>query len=238
MDRILGVDTSADTCSVSLFNRSVWTHFHETLPRQHADRVLGIIQDVLNEQQLVLSDLDAVVYGQGPGSFTGLRISAGIAQGYSLALNLPVFGVSTLTALAMSIEGVPAGTVILPCIDARMSQVYWCPHLVDAAGIPRPIGVETVQDPQSLTVDPAWYRCIAIGNGWQYCDDMPANVLATVLWSEQDSLSQLNDAQQPRAENMIRWVQAVQPKAQMPGSVEPIYIRDNVTWDQKPKIGS
>ncbi len=238
MDRILAVDTSADTCSVSLFNQGVWSQFHEVMPRQHANRVLGIIEQVLKEQSLVLSDLDAVVYGQGPGSFTGLRISAGIAQGYSLALDIPVFGVSTLSTLAMSIVDAPIGTVILPCIDARMNQVYWSPHLVDSQGIPRPIGAETVQDPHTLLADPDWQSCIAIGNGWAYHAEMPEAVLAMVLPVTDPSTARFGDTEQPIAANMIRWVQATHPVAQKPGAVEPIYIRDNVTWEQKPKIGS
>ena len=230
MERILAIDTSADTCSVSLYNSGEWTRFHEVLPRQHAKKVLGIMHDVLSAQNIELSQLDLIVYGQGPGSFTGLRIAAGVASGLSMALDIPVCGVSTLTALAMSHTHLPTGTYLLPCIDARMNQVYWCPHKIDANGTPQPLTSEMVSDPSQLTFEATWSPCEAMGNGWQYSSEMPADLI--------DGIGTPHVDRQPHAADMIRWVQVTQPNLQGPGQVEPIYIRDNVTWNQQPKIGS
>ena len=230
MERLLAIDTSADTCSVSLYNKGEWAHFHEVLPRQHAKKVLGIIDTLLKEQAVPMSNLDCVVYGQGPGSFTGLRIAAGVASGLSMALNIPVCGVSTLTALAMALSDCPAGTKILPCIDARMSQVYWCPHLIDAQGVPQPQAIEQVSDPETLVLDGEWIAFEAIGNGWQYQDAMPDTVVNAVVHRHAD--------RQPHAADMIRWVLATEPTLLPPGQVEPVYIRNNVTWEKQPKIGS
>lgn len=230
MESILAIDTSADTCSVSLFSKGEWTNFHETLPRQHAKKVLGIVEEVMHAQHISLPQLDLIVYGQGPGSFTGLRIAAGVASGLSMALDIPVCGVSTLTALAMSQAHLSVGTYLLPCIDARMNQVYWCPHKLDAQGIPHPLSTEIVCDPSQVAINADWTPCKALGSGWEYCNDMPADLVR--------GIEILHTGLQPNAADMIRWVQATQPTLQQPGQVEPIYIRDNVTWNQQPKIGS
>lgn len=166
MDRILAIDTSSDICSVSLYNHGTWHNFHESIPRQHAKRILGIVETILVEQKVKISDIDALVYGQGPGSFTGIRIAAGVIQGFSLAYDIPVFGVSTLTALAMECTDRSPGSIVLPCIDARMSQVYWCAHEIGEQGIPLAIQKETVTDPANVLINNQWSGVFAVGSGW------------------------------------------------------------------------
>ena len=79
-----------------------------------------MLMELLAESGLTLHQLDALVYGMGPGSFTGLRIASGVAQGLALAADLPVLGISTLETLAEE----AGADQVLACLDARMHEVY------------------------------------------------------------------------------------------------------------------
>ena len=95
-------------------------------PQGHSQLLLGMIEEVLSEAGVLRDDLDAIVYDAGPGSFTGIRIGAGVAQGIALALEKPLFAISSLMTLAEAMVGeVGPNDRILAAIDARMEQVYW-----------------------------------------------------------------------------------------------------------------
>jgi len=114
------LETSTEYCSLAVSNgaRVCARNFHAG--QRHSEMALPVLRELLREAGLELSDVDGVVYGAGPGSFTGLRIACGLAQGLALAHNLPVCGVSTLLALA---ENCGSDRVIA-CLDARMGEVY------------------------------------------------------------------------------------------------------------------
>jgi tRNA threonylcarbamoyladenosine biosynthesis protein TsaB len=117
---LLAIETATERLSLAV---SAAGAVHErTLDagQRHAELVLGEIGALLADAGLRLEDLDGIAYGAGPGSFTGLRIACGVAQGLAAARALPVIGVGTLAALA---EAAPA-TRVVACLDARMSEVY------------------------------------------------------------------------------------------------------------------
>jgi tRNA threonylcarbamoyladenosine biosynthesis protein TsaB len=118
--KILAVDTSTEYCSAALWiDGAVSTR--ETLAGQkHSELLLGMIDSLLRESRLVLGNLDGIAYGEGPGSFTGLRIACGVVQGLAFGADLPVVGVGTLLAMA---AGSGAARVVV-CVDARMNEVY------------------------------------------------------------------------------------------------------------------
>ena len=236
MNRILAIETSSDVCSVSIYNEGKTYSYHQSIPRQHAKKVLSIVQELIEKASIELSDIDLYIYGQGPGSFTGVRIASGFIQGFSLANQKPVYGVSTLTALCMSVSNVNPGDLLLPAIDARMNQIYWQPHRISNSGIPVPITEPIVIDPQALILGEENVNGIACGSGWQYRDQMPDALVASVSFSTLGTLSE--EAIQPSALQMIHWVLKTKPEFNEPGDVLPVYVRDKVTWDQKPKVGS
>ncbi|WP_106476768.1 tRNA (adenosine(37)-N6)-threonylcarbamoyltransferase complex dimerization subunit type 1 TsaB, partial [Escherichia coli] len=84
-----------------------------------------MVQQVLAESGLALNQLDALAFGRGPGSFTGVRIGIGIAQGLALGADLPMIGVSTLQTMAQGAWRVSGAARVLAAIDARMGEVYW-----------------------------------------------------------------------------------------------------------------
>ncbi|AXK40862.1 tRNA (adenosine(37)-N6)-threonylcarbamoyltransferase complex dimerization subunit type 1 TsaB [Crenobacter cavernae] len=118
--KLLALDTSTDHLSVGLMLDDATLVFHEPVGQQHAERTLPEIGRLLAEAGVTLGQLDAIVYGQGPGSFTGLRIACGIAQGLAFSAKLPLIGIPTLDAVAAQ----DGSDKRLVCLDARMQQVF------------------------------------------------------------------------------------------------------------------
>ena len=100
--KLLAFDTATEACTVALWlDGKVLERFeHQS---QHSEHLLAMIDALLAEAELSISQLDAIAFGRGPGSFTGLRIGAGVAQGLAFAANLPVVPVSSLAALAQGV---------------------------------------------------------------------------------------------------------------------------------------
>ena len=118
--KILAFDTSTEYCSVALDLDGDRLCRDVLAERRHSELLLPMIHTVLAEAGLQLSDLDALAFGAGPGSFTGLRIACGVAQGLTLVTGLPVAGISTLEAIAQQ----NTCDKIVVAIDARMSEIY------------------------------------------------------------------------------------------------------------------
>jgi tRNA threonylcarbamoyladenosine biosynthesis protein TsaB len=119
--RFAALETSTEWCSVALFRDGEIACVERRAANRHSELALPMLQRLLREAHLAADRLDAVAFGAGPGSFTGLRIACGIAQGLAFAHGLPVLGVSTLEALAEE-SGAPR---VLACLDARMGEVYY-----------------------------------------------------------------------------------------------------------------
>jgi len=126
---LLALDASTDCLSVGLATRGKMVSVERPMLRQHARMLLPIVERLLVENECGLEQLAGIVYGQGPGSFTGLRIACCVAKGLAYAYNLPLFPVSSLAALAQAAfqkeKKVAAKGGVLAMIDARMEQVYW-----------------------------------------------------------------------------------------------------------------
>ena len=118
--RILAIDTATEACSVAVWNQGEIHALFELCPREHTQRILPMVQQVLAESGLALNQLDALAFGRGPGSFTGVRIGIGIAQGTALGADLPMIGVSTLQTMA---QGAGASAARRACW--RRSMRVW-----------------------------------------------------------------------------------------------------------------
>lgn len=118
--KILAFDASTEYCSAALWADG------EVLTRQvhagqtHSQLLLPQCQSILTEAGLKFADIDGIGFGEGPGSFTGLRIACAVAQGLAFAVDIPVVGVNSLQALAAASEGAQ----VIACLDARMGEVY------------------------------------------------------------------------------------------------------------------
>ena len=123
--RLLAIDTSGPVCAVGLRVDGEVTEAVHDEPRAHARVVLDLVRGLLRGAEVRLQDLDAIAFARGPGSFTGLRIAAGVTQGLAMGAGLPVIGVSSLAALALAACREKSARRVLAALDARMGDVYW-----------------------------------------------------------------------------------------------------------------
>lgn len=121
--KFAALETSTDWCSAALFLDGEVVSLEERAGHRHAERLLPMLDALCRQAGVAAVDLEAVAYGAGPGSFTGLRIACGVAQGIAFARGIPVLGVSTLAALAQE----TGERDVLACLDARMQEVYVAP---------------------------------------------------------------------------------------------------------------
>ncbi|UVK78926.1 MAG: N(6)-L-threonylcarbamoyladenine synthase, TsaB subunit [Sodalis sp. Ffu] len=224
--RILALDTSTDACSVALMiDHVIISERFAVAPREHMQRILPMVDSLLAEAGIALKNLDLLVFGRGPGSFTGVRIGIGIAQGLALGADLPLVGVSTLAALAQAAWRLTSARQVLTAIDARMGEVYWAQYRRQDDGIWLSDDSEALVAPAALGVitDDLEGNWAVAGNGWQtYPKLVCTNQLRlipgeTVLPAAQDMLPLA--LQQWRNDGACSVTQAA-----------PTYLRNEVAW--------
>lgn len=219
--KILAIDTATERCSVALRMEERTVDRVIDTPRGHADLILTLVQDVLDEAGSKLADLDAIAYGRGPGSFTGVRIAIGVAQGLAFGASLPTVGISDLAAVAQQVA--VAGDRVLVCMDARMNEVYW--GLFDCAvdGLVVAAGIEQVSPPASVDADGATITKLA-GTGFRAYPELMQRFATP---SPIDAL--------PRAAEVALLGAAALRKGEgrPPHEAQPVYLRDNVAVAKK-----
>jgi tRNA threonylcarbamoyladenosine biosynthesis protein TsaB len=160
---VLAIDCSTEWLAVALGDERGFSERRERAGQTHSERVLPLVDALLAEAGAALADLDGVAFGAGPGSFTGVRIACGVAQGLGLGARLPVVGVPTLEAIAQDAHRLYGATRVLACIDARMGEVYVAAYERDGAGW-REVTAPSVVKPDQVVPPPGpWY---AAGSGF------------------------------------------------------------------------
>lgn len=122
--KILAIETSSDACSIGLQNDDQIFLKHQVVKQQHAHLILNWITELLAEAQLTLSEIDAISYSCGPGSFTGIRIGAAVGQGLALSKEKTLLAVPSLQVLAQGVHREFNKEKIIVLVDARMGQLY------------------------------------------------------------------------------------------------------------------
>jgi tRNA threonylcarbamoyladenosine biosynthesis protein TsaB len=158
--RFAALETSTQWCSVALWRDGEIAGVERRAGTRHSELALPMLENLLKKTGLTVEGLDAVAFGAGPGSFTGLRIACGLAQGLALARGIPVIGVSTLEALAED-SGAPR---VVACIDARMREVYYAALQRDDRGRWREVIAATCAAPAAISLPPGDW--IGAGNGF------------------------------------------------------------------------
>ena len=118
--KILALETSTEHCSLAVWLEGEIQVRAVPAQERHSQVILPLLQTLLADAQIRLSQLDGIAFGAGPGSFTGLRIACGIAQGLAFGANLPVVGISNLVALAEASHSAK----VIAILDARMGEIY------------------------------------------------------------------------------------------------------------------
>lgn len=227
--RILAIDTATEACSVALWNNGEIQVLFELCQREHTQRILPLVQQILAEGQLALSQLDALAFGRGPGSFTGVRIGIGVAQGLALGADLPMLGISTLQTMAQGAWRETGAQRVLAAIDARMGEVYWGQFERQQNGEWLEKANEAVLSPvqvqeRVLHLQGQW---ATVGTGWQAYPDLAVHTGLT--FSDGKILL-------PHAEDMLplaiqAWQKGLQVSVE---NSEPVYLRNEVTWKKLP----
>ena len=218
MSTLLALDTATEACSIALLHEGEVTSKYEVIPRMHAHNLLPMIKKLLEDVGINLSTLDAIAFGRGPGSFTGVRIAVGVVQGLAFALCLPVIPVSNLAVLAQRALREYGYSQVASAIDARMDEVYWGCYR-ETAGEMCLMSAESVRPPESavLPCDASgdWFGA---GTGWGYGERIGVKLAdqdSTMLPHAQDLLT-LSKLYFDRGESITA------------DQAEPIYLRDKV----------
>ncbi|MEA9389494.1 tRNA (adenosine(37)-N6)-threonylcarbamoyltransferase complex dimerization subunit type 1 TsaB [Acerihabitans sp. TG2] len=227
--RILALDTATEACSAALWIDGEISERYDVCPREHTQRILPMVDSLLSAAGIELKQLDALAYGRGPGSFTGVRIGIGIAQGLALGAGLPMMGISTLAALAQGAWRRTGAARVLCAIDARMGEVYWAQYCRQNDGTWLGEESEQVIKPSELApkvagLRGAWARA---GTGWETYPDLVVNADVGLVAGETTL---------PAAADMLplavrRWLDG---GAQAVELTVPTYLRNEVAWKKLP----
>lgn len=228
--KLLALDTSTEACSVALQYEGHKLTLDEVCPQQHSKRILPMVQQVLAESGLGLNQLDGIVFGRGPGSFTGVRIGVGVTQGLAFGADLPVFGVSTLQAMAQAAVRLHQAKQVIAAIDARMAEVYLALYQQGADGLMQPVCEELARKPADLPPLTLAGDIWAVGTGLVTYRD------AFLQWASDTQLVISDQVLLPSAQDMLTlaipaWQQQRFVAAEL---AEPVYVRDEVTWQKLP----
>lgn len=191
--KILAIDTALSACSVALLIDDAIQEDFIATPRQQAEMILPMIEKLLTNATLKLSDLQALALSAGPGSFTGTRVAAATIQGLAFASQLPVIRISTLQALAQYAFRKFGTQQTLVCIDAQREQVYWGLYQLDSNHLMQPLQQDDLYLPEDVIV-PQEQSWTGIGNGWilheeklqQRCGAILKNVITETQPHAQD----------------------------------------------------
>lgn len=214
---ILALDTSTDACSAAVLHGDDCFERFET-GSQHSRRILALVNEVLAETGITLNQCDAIAFGRGPGSFTGLRIAAGVAQGLAFGAGLQVAPVSTLAALA---QGASAPRV-LAALDARMQEIYFGAFERGADGLVMPAGSEMVIAPHAVPL-PGGREWVGCGAGWDACGGALRQHLGACV-------SEVRAGVHPCARDIARLATRLVTENHLvaPEDALPVYLRDEV----------
>jgi len=152
---ILAIETATEACSAALaIGKKITTRF-TLAPREHTKLILTMMDEVLEEADVKLTQVDAIAFSRGPGAFTGVRIAAAVAHGVALSMDKKILPISTLAAIAQQMQQEQGAEHCLAAIDARMGEVYWGRYSVEK-GFMTLQGEETVTKPVNLleTINP------------------------------------------------------------------------------------
>lgn len=229
--KLLALDTSSVACSVAVELDGSLFEQHEEKPREHTRLLMPMIRSALREAGVQLADLDAIVLGNGPGSFIGMRIAASVAQGLAFGTALEIAPVSSLAAIAVRVFVESDASEVVVAQDARMNEVYLGIYKRGADGLPAPLISERLQVMDVIPeLDPsAAANRVAAGFGWQRYPQL--------LESNRTGVARVSEVLHPRAADLLplgaELVRA--GESVLPQEVVPAYLRQKVA--EKPSSG-
>ncbi len=207
--KLLAFDTATDLCSVALWCDGQVTARQAMAPRRHGEFILPMINAILAENGIAVAHLDALAFGRGPGTFTGVRMAASVAQGIAFAIDLPVIPISTLATVAQTawlnlrsasplpnklLDGKQASswkpTHIAVALDARMDEVYFATYRLQKDTVVL-LGNEQVIAPSATTLpdvgmgsEISQHHWVGVGSGFKAYKEALHHLTLTACWEE------------------------------------------------------
>ena len=217
--KILALDTSTEYCSVALWRDGAVDAREAHAGHRHSELLLPMVDGLLKHHGIPVSALDGIAFGEGPGSFTGLRIGCGVTQGLAHGAGLPVVGVSTLLALA---EAARAGRAVC-CLDARMGEIYLAAYAQSDAGW-QAVHAPSLCAPADAPLLPA--------GPWTGCGSGFAAHETALRRRYEGRLSAIMPELYPHARDIARLAaREFEAGRAVPAErAVPVYLRDRVAW--------
>jgi tRNA threonylcarbamoyladenosine biosynthesis protein TsaB len=220
--KLLGIETSGRGGSVALSIDGRVDCREFSTPREQTERLLAVIDELLRAAGLEVAGLDGIAFGRGPGSFTGLRVAAAVAQGLAAPTRVPLLPVSSLLCLAQGAWRLERVEHSVACVDAHMGEIYWGEFEVRGGAL-RAAGPERLGAPSELA-PPAGSDWVAVGGGFA----AQREALAAVLAKAQRALPELEPAAEdlfPAAAEALAAGHAASPREALP-----VYLREHTAW--------
>ncbi|MYM38076.1 tRNA (adenosine(37)-N6)-threonylcarbamoyltransferase complex dimerization subunit type 1 TsaB [Duganella qianjiadongensis] len=221
MPIILAIETSSELASCALLRgESVLSRVSSGV-RTHSQSVLPMIQELLAEAGIALRDCDAITYGSGPGSFTGVRTACGVAQGLAFGARLPVVPVVTLDAMALACHQQHGAQDVLTVLDARMGEVYWAQYRFGDQAGPQTVLAPVLSAPAAVQPEGTPVAC---GNGLSAYAEAYAGT----------ALAQGYADIMPHAEQIARLAALAFAAGQTVAAADaqPLYLRNKIAYTQ------
>ena len=220
--KILAIDTATEACSAALLIETEIIERYQVAPRKQSELILPMVDEIMHESGCLMSQLDAVAFGCGPGSFTGVRLATAVTQGIAFAADIPGIPVSTLKAMAHDSMSRFNVDCVMTAIDARMKEVYWAVYQNAGNSISEQ-QPEQVIAPQDISYQ-ANSSVIGVGTGW----GTYRQILSTVTGS---IIQRIEPEVFPRAASIVqlgaeKWLNNESIDAQ---HALPVYLRNQVT---------
>lgn len=217
--KILAIETSTRNCSVALRTLQQTFHRSKLATREQSQLILPMINELLLEAGITLDQLDAIALSVGPGSFTGLRLGMGVAQGLAFAKHIPVIPVSSLAVWAQSAYRTVGAKQIMVAVNAYMGEVYLGRYKIDNQGVALIIEPDALIKPDevlALTLS----NYVGIGDAWQACS----------ILAESKSSLQANHDELPDALALLSLALKNQDKQEDITNISLNYLRDETAW--------
>lgn len=227
--KLLALDTSSLACSVALQVDDAIVDRHEVQAREHTRLLIPMIADVLQQGSVELTELDAIVLGNGPGSFVGMRIAASVAQGLAFGAGIPIVPVSSMLAVAAEAMAVEGANYVAVCQDAHMNEVYLGLYASGDDTLPITLGPERLHGQGAIAeLREERGRFVSAGFGWQR---YPA-----LLEANRDYLGAVSAVEQPTARFLLDSGNALLASgvAVEPQDLVPAYLRQTVAKKPAP----
>ena len=214
---LIAIETSTENCSVALLHDDKITTREKIAPQKHAELVLGYLDELLTEAQIKKNQIDGIIFGQGPGAFTGVRIAMSIVQGLALALEVPVMAISTMRNMAYQVWQNNPNTDqnILIANDARMGAVYWAEYKISKGHLER-ITKDALNKPEDIKT--------------KSFDVLAGSAFQTMI--KVNSTTEIQTDALPNAMALLELTQAeFTDKSSHINHIKPSYIREKVVFN-------